>query len=124
MAYLNDFKRPVGADLLYMHDDLARQLDQAALQIDVDPDEASLILDGLIWQLIAARYLAHNDVLPSRERLLAQIDANDPALARRVRLALRAPDAHARLIHVQQLRALLIESGAQEQRIPARLEAI
>lgn len=124
MAYRNEYAHCVGADQFHLPEDLARQIVLAARKVDVDPDEASLILDGLIWQLLAVRYLAENEELPDRERLLAQLDLNDPALARRVRLALRAPDVHARLAHVQQLCALLIEANAQEERIPAHAEAM
>lgn len=124
MAYLNDIEHYSDADLLPIRDELSRQLVLAAQLIESDPDEASLILDGLIWELIAAHYLARNGASPSRERLLAHLDAHDPALARRVRLALRAPDARARLVHAQQLHARLLEDQAENVRMLAPLEAV
>src|SRR5579885_2748932 len=107
MAYLNDFDSNAAP---YVRGKLAYQLELAARQIESDPDDASLLLDGLICRIVEAHYLERHGALPRREHLLARLDADDPALARRVRLALRAPDAHARLVHARQLYALLLEA--------------
>lgn len=124
MAYPSNLDRYAGSDLSHLRVELSHQLELAAQQVESDPDDASLILDGLIWRLVAEGYLAHNSALPSREHLLARLDESDPAFARRVRLALRAPDARARLVHAQQLYALLLEADSESEHIPARLEAV
>jgi hypothetical protein len=124
MAYMSDLDCHAGDDLSSIRDELCRQLELAAQRIESDPDDASLMLDGLIWRLVAARFLAHNGALPSREHLLAQLDEHEPILARRVRLALRAPNARARLVHAQFLYALLLEADSESERNLARLEAV
>ncbi|HEV8192601.1 MAG TPA: hypothetical protein VGP82_14130 [Ktedonobacterales bacterium] len=124
MAYISDLDRHVGDDLSHIRDELSSQLELAAPRIESDPDDASLMLDGLIWRLGAALSLARSGALASRERLLVQLDENDPILARRLRLALRAPDARARLVHAQQQYSLVLESESQIECILARLEAV
>jgi len=120
MAYLSDLDRNAAP---YVWGELSYLLERAAQQIESDPDEASLILDGLICRIVSAHYLARYGASPSREHMLARLDAEDPALARRVRLALRAPDARARLVHARQLYALLLETEDGGERELAPLEA-
>lgn len=121
MAYLSDLDRNAAP---YVWGELSYLLERAAQQIESDPDDASLILDGLICRIISAHYLARYGALPSRENLLSRLDAEDPALARRVRLALRAPDARARLVHARQLYALLREAEDDGERALAPLAAL
>ena len=121
MAYLSDLDHNAAP---YMWGELSYELELAAQQIESDPDDTSLILDGLICRIVSAHYLARYGALSSRERLLPRLDAKDPPLARRVRLALRAPDAHARLVHARQLYALVLESEDGGDQEFAQLEAL
>jgi len=115
MAYAHDFGRYAGREFSRERAELGRQLDLAAEWIERDPDGASLLLDGLIWRIVAARYMAHHGAPPSRERLLAELDEDEPGLARWARLALRAPDARARLVHAQHLYSLVFEPSLEDE---------
>ncbi len=123
MAFLSDLESPAADGLPNLRAELALQLALAERQIASDPDGASLILDGAIWEIAAACYLARHDVWPSRQHVLSRLDADDPAFARRVRLALRAPDVRARLVHANQLYALLIEFESAGEQPFSALEA-
>ena len=75
--------------------------------IECDPDAAALLLDGLLERMLGAWYVARGWRVPARGALLADLDQRAPELARRVRLALRAPDVAARLAHHRQVARVL-----------------
>ena len=76
-----------------------------------DPDLAAFYIDGALRALIA---LAAVDLAPfdDNDNPLQALDQRDPVLARRFRLALRAPNVAARLDHLNALIALLSASAA------------
>lgn len=84
---------------------IAAALDHAAAVLDPDPDAAALLLDGLMCQLAQAlaRVYAASDGGGDASHALHALDRRAPAVAYRLRLALRAPDAAARLVHCRQL---------------------
>jgi len=85
--------------------EIAAALDRAAAVLDADPDAAALLLDGLVGRL--ARGLAHAYAAgDGAADPLRALDRHAPSVAYRLRLALRAPDASARLAHCRQLRQL------------------
>lgn len=63
-----------------------------------DPDLAALYLDGALRRLLAL-VARQARVAPSEMPALASLDREQPLLGMRLRLALRAPDAAARLVH-------------------------
>jgi hypothetical protein len=77
--------------------DLARRCDRAALLLERQPDEAALLLDGLLYHIL--REWERDQRLPaaSPEVMLVRIERAAPLVGWRMRLALRAPDARARL---------------------------
>jgi hypothetical protein len=82
--------------------EIVAMLDRAAALLDADPDAAALLLDGLIGRLagaLAQAYAASDGIAD----LLLALDRHAPSIAYRLRLALRAPDAAARLVHCRQL---------------------
>lgn len=92
---------------------LSEPLAAAAQAIEHDPDAAALLLEGLLERMLGAWYVARGWPVPAREALLADLDQRAPELARRVRLALRAPNVSARLAHCRQvLRVLAASWGA------------
>jgi len=86
--------------------EIADALDRAAAILDADPDAAALLLDGLVCRLARALARAYAAGEDAADPLLA-LDRHAPSVAYRLRLALRAPDASARLIHCRQLCQLL-----------------
>lgn len=88
------------------HGEIAAALDHAAAILDADPDAAALLLDGLVCRLAhaLARAYAASDGAGDP---LGALDRHAPSVAYRLRLALRAPDVAARLVHCRQLRQLL-----------------
>jgi hypothetical protein len=84
--------------------EIAAALDRAAAILDADADAAALLLDGLVCRL--ARALAQVHAYAANDGggdALHALDRHAPAVAYRLRLALRAPDASARLVHCRQL---------------------
>ena len=81
---------------------IAAALDRAAAILDADSDVAALLLDGLLRRLARAmaRAYAAGD---GADDPLGALDRRAPSVAYRLRLALRAPDAAARLVHCRQL---------------------
>ena len=78
---------------------IAAALALAEARLAMDPDLAAWALDGVVRDLVALRYPFPHDLPP----------ADDP-FAVRLRLALRAPHAAARLVHCRALLRML--SGA------------
>lgn len=64
-----------------------------------DPDAAGLLLDGVLWRIVALVFARAGIAAPSCDRALADLERISPPVAWRLRLALRAPHAHARLVH-------------------------
>jgi hypothetical protein len=97
-----------------IHPDVAAPLDQAAELLDADPDAAALVLDGLLNRLAANWYVEQGQVPPDAVHLLSDLERRCQPLGWLLRLALRAPDVHARLAHVQGLAgAMLSERRAR-----------
>ena len=90
---------------------LSEPLAAAAQAIECDPDAAALLLDGLLERILDVWYAARGWPVPAQEARLADLDERSPELAKRVRLALRAPDVSARLAHCRQLLRVLAASG-------------
>jgi len=81
-----------------------RILDQAALYLAAGkPDSAALLLDGLAHRMVMAWFACKQGRVPDSVYLLAQLEEELSPLAWWLRLALRAPDAGARLISCRRL---------------------
>ena len=80
------------------YDEWARLCDRADALLAAQPDEAALLLDGLLYRI--AREWEQHELLPAGapEDLLARIEHEAPQIGWRLRLALQAPDARARLV--------------------------
>jgi hypothetical protein len=77
-------------------------LHRAAQTLADDPD-AAWLLDGALRRLIGLWFRRRGLEAPAPERALAAIGQLDAAMALRVRLALRAPNAEARLVACRRL---------------------
>lgn len=86
--------------------DLRAHLDAAARALPADPDLAALLLDGAFARLLAACAPQAAPGPVSMARALSGLEQSAPPLAMRLRLALRAPNAEARLAHARALLAL------------------
>ncbi|HYM29562.1 MAG TPA: hypothetical protein VET66_15535 [Steroidobacteraceae bacterium] len=91
---------------------LRAELDEAARALVQDGDLAALLLDGLLSRVAGCWYARHVGVEPEARAQLADLSQRDAPFARRLRLALRAPDAAARLAHARALLAALGARGA------------
>ncbi|HEU5441253.1 MAG TPA: hypothetical protein VFU88_18350 [Ktedonobacterales bacterium] len=86
---------------------VAARLRWAERLLPDDPDASALLLDGLLRE-IAWLWHAQVDVpLPAFDVQPALIERHDPLFGWRLRLALRAPNVHARLAHCAALYELL-----------------
>ncbi len=93
---------------------------RAQHSLPYDPDLAALYLDGALRSLLALVAIQPgNNALPDVQSLLAldhqsllALDHQRPHIARRMRLALRAPHAEARLAHCWALLDLLNADAA------------
>lgn len=81
-------------------------LDEAADVLPEDPDAAALLLDGALWRIVALWYRHRGERVPAPRAALADLAARGGAFGWHVRLALRAPDARARLEHCRVLAGL------------------
>jgi len=72
-------------------------------------DSAALLLEGAPQRILACWYLQRGAVCPAEYDLLAQMERDSPPVAWRLRLALRAPHARAKLGHCWALLALIAE---------------
>lgn len=79
--------------------DLILAIEAADALMERDPDIAALQLDGLILRIAAEWFALHRRPQPSVDAFLSELERLDQAIAWRLRVALRAPNAHARLIH-------------------------
>lgn len=84
-------------------DDWLRRCDRAAQLMEAQPDVAALLLDGLLSRIARDWERRLRLAAGSPEELLARIEHAAPLLGWRLRLALRAPDARARLVACQAL---------------------
>ena len=94
-------RAPVIADLI-----------RAQRALPYDPDLAALYLDGALRSLLALVASQESGHAPSYVPSLIALDHQRPHIARRLRLALRAPHAEARLAHCWALIELLNADAA------------
>jgi hypothetical protein len=78
---------------------LAGVLQCAGALMEQDADGAALLLDGVLRVIAAEWFRDQARPEPAAHELLAELQAAAPPLAGRLRLALRAPHAQARLFH-------------------------
>jgi hypothetical protein len=80
-------------------------LDQAALFLARgEPDRAALILDGLAQRMVMSWFAVSGARVPEPSYLLPRLEEEEMSpLAWWLRLALRAPDVDARLVHCRRL---------------------
>jgi hypothetical protein len=79
-------------------------LDQAALFLARgEPDRAALILDGVARRMVMSWFAESGARVPEPEFLLPRLEEAMSPLAWWLRLALRAPDVDARLVHCRRL---------------------
>jgi hypothetical protein len=90
---------------------LRADLDEVARVLAQDGDLAALLLDGLLGRIAGCWYARHVGMEPDAHVQLADLSQRDAPFARRLRLALSAPDAAARLAHA---RGLLAALGAHD----------
>lgn len=74
------------------------RLAHALLRDDIDA--AGLLLDGVLWRIVALVFARAGLVAPSCDKAIAELERISEPVAWRLRLALRAPHPHARLLHV------------------------
>lgn len=94
-------------------DEPANRLLLAGALLPDRPDEAALLLDGLPGAIVEDWFRQRGVAPVSGARALDLIQRVDPLFGWRLRLALRAPDAQARLAHCAALLAALHASGAE-----------
>jgi hypothetical protein len=79
-------------------------LDQAAKFLARgEPDRAALILDGVAQRMVMSWFAESGARVPELELLLPRLEEEMSPLAWWLRLALRAPDVDARLVHCRRL---------------------
>ena len=78
---------------------LARDLLLAERLLPRDPDAAALLLDGAPRRIVVSWLALRGAPYAPGDDLLAQVERVAPSVAWRLRLALRAPHAEARLAH-------------------------
>lgn len=88
-------------------DGLARRWWRAAELIEAQPDEAALLLDGLLGEIVEDWCLHHEQAPGDAAEMLRLIERWEPLFGWRLRLALRAPNGRARLEHCAALLAML-----------------
>ncbi|HLY31829.1 MAG TPA: hypothetical protein VKQ36_12440 [Ktedonobacterales bacterium] len=97
---------------LHLRAALMYELLQAEAQLRSDPDGAALRLDGALRRIAEGWFVARGLLCPPEHELLPRLDAIAPAVSGRLRLALHAPNAPARLIHCRALlRAALADDA-------------
>ncbi|HEV2235631.1 MAG TPA: hypothetical protein VGR57_03130 [Ktedonobacterales bacterium] len=89
-------------------------LDAAARALAEDADQAALLLDGVAARCAACWYARHDVLAPDAAEQLADLARRDAPFARRLWLALRAPDPAARLEHAHQLLRALDATDATD----------
>lgn len=88
-------------------DHLAAIWRQAAAMIEAYPDEAALLLDGMLRRIVEEWWLSRELAPKDAAAMLRLVDRHEPLFGWRLRLALRAPSSHARLEHCAALLAML-----------------
>ena len=68
-------------------------------------DAAALLLDGMPQRLAIEWFAGHRQAVPDLGRLLASLEERQSVLASWLRLALRAPNVEARLVHCRRMLA-------------------
>lgn len=89
--------------------ELACVLACAEQLIERQPDDAALLLDGVLHRIASTWH--QRERLPGvpEEDLLASIERVAPSVGWRLRLALRAPDVRARLAHCRAVLGVIAE---------------
>lgn len=100
---------------------VAEALEHAAACIASDPDAAALLLEGIYERIIAAWYARRGVPAPPRQQLLRDVEAVAPGAAMHLRLALRAPDVHARLVQASRLASLLLDRCPESIQAPCHV---
>ena len=95
-----------------VYDDAERGLAYAARVLARDPDAAALLVNGELPAMLDAWYARQGVYPPARDQLLRDLAERAPAIAESLRLALRAPDAPARILAAQRLLARLRDPAA------------
>jgi hypothetical protein len=95
------------------YDEIVRNLERAQYALRDDPDLAALYLDGALRVLLALAANLCGAQPAHADEALYLLDRQRPLLAQRFRLALRAPNPEARLIHSRSLLDLLRLGAAQ-----------
>lgn len=90
---------------------LVRRLLLAGELLLVDRDEAALLLDGLLRDVVADWFSRRDIARAGDGASLDRIERDQPPFAWRLRLALRAPNVEARLAHCAALLQLLPLGG-------------
>jgi len=86
---------------------VAGRLRAAAHLLPDDPDAAALLLDGLLQEIARLWCAAAGLPVPAPALRPALVERHDQPFGWRLRLALRAPDVRARLVHCAALYGLL-----------------
>ncbi|MGE5335780.1 MAG: hypothetical protein ACM3N4_13840 [Nitrososphaerota archaeon] len=89
-----------GADA---YDDSERDLAYAAYLLKRDSDAASLLVNSILPALLNVWYAQQGAYPPARDQMLRDLGERAPDIAEHLRLALRAPDAYARIHAAQRL---------------------
>ncbi|HLZ22908.1 MAG TPA: hypothetical protein VKQ30_12370 [Ktedonobacterales bacterium] len=93
---------------------LSRICDEAGRLIESQPDEAALLLDGLLNRIVHEWEQGKPLEAAVPGGMVARIEREAPLVSWRLRLALRAPDAQARLAHCRALIELVDERRDQQ----------
>lgn len=89
------------------YDEIVHNLERAQYALQDDPDMAALYLDGALRDLLALAAGLRGAQPAHADEALYLLDRQGPLFAQRFRLALRAPNPEARLIHSRLLLDLL-----------------
>ena len=94
------------------NDSIVADLERAQRALRDDPDLAALYLDGALRELLALAACPGGVYPPQPRAALYDLERSRPLLAQRIRLALRAPNVEARLVHCWSLLDLLSRDAA------------
>ena len=78
----------------------------AAYLLERDPDAAALEVNGALPAMVEAWYAQQGEYPPARDQMLRDLAERAPHIADALRLALRAPDARARVRSAERLLAV------------------
>jgi hypothetical protein len=102
--FLYEEAAPAGNGLYRKYSAYQHVLDQAASFLARgEPDRAALVLDGVAQRLVMSWFAESGGRVPEAIYLLPRLEEEMSPLAWWLRLALRAPDVGARLVHCRRL---------------------